>query len=254
MIKSLGCLTAFLLITGCGNPNEGTVFVLTDPSTRDGLDQVSRDLIQQTGIDMIECPGSSAELLRKIERGDGGDILITPDEPLVEQLEAEGLVGERRPWLTNRLVVVVPASDSDPFGKLADLTKPRYRRIALGGSAGKYARQALTSGGIWDRIQSRILQGADSQTILGAVGAEEVDAGLVYKTDAGYYAAARVALTIPAELHDPIRYSLILIKRTRIKNSARTCFEYLDSEETKATFLNIGLTDDNPATNTAHSE
>jgi len=50
------------------------------------------------------------------------------------------------------------------------------------------------------------------QATLAFVARGEADAGVVYATDAPGRDAVRVALTVPAEAHPPIRYPLALLR------------------------------------------
>jgi molybdate transport system substrate-binding protein len=223
-----------VLVLGCGAPGEDTLFILADPSCQDGLDGVGVDFARQNGVAVAHTAADPAALIRKLDNGVAADIVVSQEQWLVDYLAARDLVEKQQDGWTNRLVVIVPLSSPRTLTRLGDLAKPGMRRIAVARAnlpLGQSARQALTRGGVWDKIQPSILEGADSQTVLGGVSAEEVEAGIVYATDAANAPSARIALQIPSRLHDPIRYTVILLKRPHIKSSARRFLEYLQSPQ-----------------------
>jgi molybdate transport system substrate-binding protein len=138
----------------------------------------------------------------------------------------------------------VPADSTLKLESLADLAQPDLQRLALTAEAapnGRYARQALRKVGVWDRLAGRILDGSDVRATLTYVSRGEADAGIVYATDAAQTQKVRVALKASAELHEPIRYPLVLVRRDRIKPQARRLYDYLAGEAAAAVFRRAGF-------------
>ena len=50
-----------------------------------------------------------------------------------------------------------------------------------------------------------------------------------------------VALTVPEELHDPIRYPLVLVRPESIQPAARALYDYLQTEAAGAVFRRHGF-------------
>jgi molybdate transport system substrate-binding protein len=234
----------WLLLLGCSAPRGETVHVAAAASTREALEQISRDFQQETGITIDLNLGASSELVRQIEQGAPSDIFVSADESWADHLASEGLVAERRNRLTNRLVVVVPAGLGPSPASLADLVKPAFHRIALAAPAvpaGRYARQALTKAGIWNKIRDRALESRDVRAALTYVARAEAEAGLVYATDALQSEDVRVAIDIPADFHQPIYYPVVLVQRDPITGPARRFFEYLNGEQAAVVFHQAGF-------------
>ncbi len=72
--------------------------------------------------------------------------------------------------------------------------------------AGRYVRQALEHAGWWSRVEERVIPAADVREALKYVALGEVDAGIVYATDAAASLEVRVVARVPRDWHDPIRY------------------------------------------------
>src|SRR5438445_467259 len=65
----------------------------------------------------------------------------------------------------------------------------------------------------------------------------EVDAAVVYVTDANAAGdKVRTAFVVPDDLHKPIRYPVVLLKRDGIKAEAKRFYEYLAGDKAAAVF------------------
>jgi molybdate transport system substrate-binding protein len=239
----LGLLTGFL--ASCGRaPTQETVAVSAAMSTREALEQVAADFQARTGVPVALSFGASSTLARQIEQGAAAELFLSADEDWADYLAKKDLIAERRDLLTNRLVVVVPADGSLTVRDLADLAAPAVRRLSLAGPAvpaGRYAREALRSAGLWERVQERVLNAGDVRAALTHVVQGEAEAGMVYATDAAGSGRVKVALEVPAERHAPIRYPVALLRREVIKADARRLYEYLLSPEAAAVFRRAGF-------------
>jgi molybdate transport system substrate-binding protein len=237
------CLT---LLTGCGSAKAEPVIIFAAASSRQAMEQIAADFKTETGIDVQINSGASSTLAKQIDKGAAADLFLSADESWADFLaDADrDLVEERRDLLTNQLVLVVPAESKLEVKELKDVAGPDIRRLALAGAqvpAGAYARQALKKAGVWDRVKDRILEGGDVKAALTYVARGEADAGFVYKTDARGNDSVRVALEVPAGLHDPIRYPLVLVRRSAIKAHARRFYEYLGTEAAERVFREAGF-------------
>jgi molybdate transport system substrate-binding protein len=221
------------------------------------MEQLAADFQNETGIAVTLNFGPSSGLARQIEQGANADLFLSADESWADYLAEKGLVDQRRDLLTNKLVVIMPA-DSSPsplreegrvrgqltIRSLADLTEPEIHRLALAGKAvpaGMYARKALQSAGLWDQLKDRVVEGGDVRAALAYVTRGEAEAGMVYATDAAGNPQVRVVLEVNPDLHDPIRYPLVLIKQERSHPAARRFYDYLSSAHATEVFTHAGF-------------
>jgi molybdate transport system substrate-binding protein len=154
---------------------------------------------------------ASGVLLQQIAKGAPVDVFASADQDTMNQAQSQRLVkpAQRRDFVSNRLVVVVPAGSGTVPQALADLTRPAYRRIAIGLPAsvpvGRYTRGVLESAGLWRAIEPKLVGATNVRQALDYVQRGEVDAGFVYATDAALMPdKVRVALTVSTP--QPIRY------------------------------------------------
>ena len=76
--------------------------------------------------------------------------------------------------------------------------------------AGTYARQALAKEGV--ALPARTINGHNVRDVLSKVSQGGAQAGIVYATDAALDPGVRIAYEFPLDRHDPIRYSVGLLR------------------------------------------
>src|SRR5690606_40612112 len=99
-----------------------------------------------------------------------------------------------------------PASAAETAAELPD-----GFRLALGAPesvpAGRYARQALESLGVWEALQPRLVFAEDVRQAAAWTASGDAAAGLLYRTDALAFRELEVAAPVATELlREPIRY------------------------------------------------
>lgn len=148
--------------------------------------------------------GASGALLQQIAKGAPADVFASADQETMDQAQQQALVkaAERRNFVSNTLVVVVPAGGAVPPKALADLAQPAYARIAIGVPAsvpvGRYAKAVLEKAGLWAQIEAKMIGAQNVRQALDYVARGEVDAGFVYATDAAQGGdKVRTAFAVP---------------------------------------------------------
>ncbi|WP_038172215.1 molybdate ABC transporter substrate-binding protein [Verrucomicrobium sp. BvORR106] len=191
--------------------------------------------------------GASSALVRQIEAGAPADVFISADAPKMDQLEKAGLINTatREDQLSNALVVVVPADSKLAITSGKDLLKPDIRRLALGDPkavpAGVYTKEWLTKLGLWAQVEAKVLATENVRAALAAVESGNVEAGVVYKTDAAITTKVKVALEVPASEGPVITYPMAALKEAKNADLAKQHLEYLDTPESHALFQKYGF-------------
>ncbi len=193
--------------------------------------------------------GSSGQLQAQIEYGAPLDAFVSAAHEQVDQLvqgkRADGTT--KRVVAGNALVVIVPAAAKAAPGSVKDLADARYRRVAVGEPktvpAGKYATQALHAAGLDEALKGRLVYGANVRQVLDYVERGEVDAGIVYATDARESRdRVRVAAGVGPKSHDPIEYPAVLILDSRRRKAAGDFLDYLATEKARDVLTSHGFT------------
>ncbi|HZV04498.1 MAG TPA: molybdate ABC transporter substrate-binding protein [Gemmataceae bacterium] len=245
MSRSLLLFGLVLGLAGCSSKPPPGVRIFAAVSTREAVEQIARDFEGQTGTPATCSFAASSTLARQIEQGADADLFLSADERWADYLSDKGLVAERRDLLANRLVVVVPARQAakPALHKLTDLAGNEIKQLALALDpvpAGHYAREALVKAGIWDQVKERVREAGDVRATLAVVERGEADAGFVYATDAVRSEKVHTALEVPEELHTPIRYPLVLLRRGG-SSAARAFYDFLGGETAGAHFRKAGF-------------
>jgi molybdate transport system substrate-binding protein len=158
-------------------------------------------------------------LQQQIEQGAPVDVYISAASTQMDNLQAKGLVlpKTRHTLAANGVVLIAPATSRIHLASFNDLTRPEVKLIAIGNPrtvpAGEYARAILTSFGLWDTLHLRLILTENVRQALAYVRRDEVDAALVYATDAqSADTAVRVVTVAPEGSYPPVLYPIAAIK------------------------------------------
>jgi molybdate transport system substrate-binding protein len=158
-------------------------------SLNDALAEIAGLYRAATGVTVALNTGGSNTLARQIVEGARVGVFISADTIQMDNVEKAGRVvpGTRTRLLTNELAVVVP-HDAPASITLIQILEGRVTRIAMGEPsavpAGVYGRRWLEAQKAWDRLSPKVVPFPTVRSVLSAVEAGRVDAGVVYRTDA----------------------------------------------------------------------
>jgi molybdate transport system substrate-binding protein len=254
----LGVLLASTASGGCGgtqsqstaeDANRGSqeVICFAAASTREPLvDLIAAFERQHAGVSVRPSFAASSTLAHQIEAGADAQLFISADEEWGRFLSDKGLVGRTHRLLGNRLVLVVPVDAKTVPLSPPELVSDDFERLALADPrsvpAGRYGKQALTTLGLWDRLESKVAGAADVRQALSFVETGAAEAGIVYATDALVSSRVRVAFEFDPGLTEPIVYPLMLLEAARENVDAVAFFDFLNSAEATETFERHGFT------------
>jgi molybdate transport system substrate-binding protein len=189
---------------------------------------------------------ASGALLQQIAKGAPVDVFASADQETMDQAQAQGLVrvAERRNFVANALVVIVPAQASRVPHALADLAQPDYHRIAIGLPAsvpvGRYTKGVLEKAGLWPAIEPKMIGAQSVRQALDYVARGEVDAGFVYSTDAGLMKdKVKTAFRVPTER--PILYPIAPIAASPNHAAAEKFVAFVSSPQAQAVLAKYGF-------------
>ncbi len=245
LVALLACGTALAADPPAGRP----VTVFAAASLTNVLQKAGDDFTRATGVPVRLSFAASSVLARQIEAGATADVFVSADQEWMDYLDQRGLIDKatRRNIVSNRLVLIAPVDSplqlkiAPGFAIAAALGKGR---LATGDPdsvpVGRYARQALTTLGVWNDVADRLVRAEDVRHALMFVARGEVPLGIVYETDARMDPRVRVIDTFPNGTHLPITYPVAATKG-RGPDAGRFA-DYLRSEAGRATFESFGFT------------
>ncbi len=221
------------------------LFVFAAASLTDALKEIAVAYEKKTGDRLVFNLGASSMLARQIQEGAKADIFFSADEEKMDGLEKKGLIdaGTRRSLLSNSLVIVVATDGAFSLKTPEDLKKAK--RIALAEPktvpAGIYARKYLEQAGLWPKVINSVIPTENVRAALAAVAAGNVDAGIVYKTDAQISKAVKVAYEVPIKEAPPISYPMAVVQDSKNKEKAAEFLRYLESTDSVKVFEKYGF-------------
>ena len=221
--------------------------VFAAASLTDALREISAAYEKTSGDKPVLNLGASSTLARQIQEGAPADLFLSADEAKMDALEKRKLLlpGTRRSVLSNTLVVVVPADSNLKISGPADLAASSIRAIALAEPqsvpAGIYAKEYLTRKGLWNKVIDRAVPTENVRATLAAVESGNVDAGIVYKTDAGISKKVRIAYEVPKAEAPDISYPFAVLAESEHREAARRFLDYLVSPPSLAVFRKYGF-------------
>lgn len=192
---------------------------------------------------------ASGKLRQQIEQGAPVDIYISAGINHMDILAEKNLINleTHKNLLKNRLVLITPKNPTQPgLNKFEDLLKPGIQRIAIGEPrtvpAGDYAAKLLTNLGIYQPLQSKLVFGNNVRQVLTFVETGNVDAGIVYLTDAKFSQNVTLIQIAPENLHSPIIYPIAVVQSSKNVEAARDYIQFLLSPAARAVFEKYGFT------------
>ena len=119
------------------------------------------------------------------------------------------------------------------------------KRIALADPkavpAGVYARAYLEKAGLWQAVERKIIPTENVRAALAAVESGNVDAGIVYKTDARISRRVRVTCEVKPEEGPLINYPMAVVKESSRIDAGKRFLRHLDSREAEGVFEKYGF-------------
>ncbi len=236
-------------LSGCSEKTPVTLNISAAASLTDALTEIN-NLYAKDNSNVTITPNfaSSGTLQKQIEQGAPCDVFVSAAAAQMDNLEKGSLIvtESRKNLLNNKVVLVVPADSTLGLTSFNDLTKETVKKIAIGDPksvpAGTYGQQALDKLGITEAVQPKLILGSDVRQVLNYVESGDVDAGIVYSTDAVVSSKVKVAASAPAEINAKIVYPVAIIKASQNTGAAQDYIDYLFSTEAKDIFEKFGFT------------
>jgi molybdate transport system substrate-binding protein len=236
---------------GCSNQNPDTatseVLVLAASSTSDVVETVCRAFEQSNPTVRVRIStGASNALASQITAGAPAHLFLSADASWAERVREAGCSVDSIELLRNSLVLVVPTGNPSQVSSPEDLVTERVHRVALAGEsvpAGTYAEDGLRSRALYDALveSKRIVRGSNVRVTLAYVERGEVDAGVVYATDALISDRVEVVYRFRSQDVRPIEYPLVLLRPGADQEGAKRLFVFFQSKEAGVIFEQSGF-------------
>jgi molybdate transport system substrate-binding protein len=220
ILCALGALYAAFALPPAPASAADTIVVSAAASLRNAFEEIGELYTSSAGGSRPAFNfGASGDLVAQIRGGAPADVFAAAAAQDMDGLEAEGalLPGTRTDIASNEIVLVEPAASTAVVSSFTELAKPAIVRIAIvnpkTGPAGRYAEEVFASAGITETVRQKLVLAENVRQVLDYVARAEVDAGIVYATDAAIRPhEVKVAVVAPAGSHKPVLYPIAVLK------------------------------------------
>ncbi|MFW6259636.1 MAG: molybdate ABC transporter substrate-binding protein, partial [Tangfeifania sp.] len=230
--------------------NKDELVVFCAASLTDVIAEITDDFEGDSGTEVKLNFASSGTLARQIEHGATPSVYISANKKWLDYLNRKDyVISETREKIAeNSLVWVAPLQSEQkkkafsPGMSFPDLFEGR---LSIGDPghvpAGSYAVQLLENLEWREKLEPRFLPAKDVRSALMVVEMGEVEAGIVYKTDALKSEKVKIITEFPDSLYGPVHYYMAIIKGQKNEKSL-TLYNYILSDKVKQTWNKYGFT------------
>ncbi|MEM9801888.1 MAG: molybdate ABC transporter substrate-binding protein [Planctomycetota bacterium] len=199
-----------LLGAACDGADEETVAVFAAASLIEAFVELA-EAYERSGPDRrVELQfGGSATLATQIVNGASADVFAAADRTTMARVVETGRANAPVAFATNRLTIATAPGNPKRISGLEGLARDDLRVVLCGPDvpAGRYAREALGSANVDVRSMS---DEPSVRAIIAKIALGEVDAGIVYVTDAAASKAVD-SVPIPQAQNAPASYEVATI-------------------------------------------
>lgn len=181
--------------------------------------------------------GSSNSLVEQLRAGAPFDVLATASELTMRTAVREGWVSPR-PLLfaKNFMVIAMPAGNPAKITSLGDLQSSRVLTAvcAIEAPCGLATRRLFSLNNL---SSTPVTKELDVRAVLGKVVADQVDAGIIYATDARSAGKSIMTIAIPANKNVSTSYLIASVSYTSKKQAAEAFVDYVRNSPTSQSIL-----------------
>jgi molybdate transport system substrate-binding protein len=259
MRAALAGMTAVAVagIAGCGgdsdagsSPNTGSssagtsggITVFAAASLTESFNQIRKDFeAANPGTTVKFNFGGSSALATQINQGAPADVFASAAPKNMQTVaDAGNAEGTPTTFVRNQLVIAVPKGNPKGVKTLADLAKPGVKLALCAAEVpcGAAATKALAAGKV--KVTPVTLE-QDVKAALSKVKLGEVDAALVYRTDAKAASSDVEGIEFPESAGAINDYPIVVLKNAPNKAGAHAFIAYVLSDKGKTVLMAAGF-------------
>ena len=149
-------------------------------------------------------------------------------------------------FASNEIVLIVPADSTLNITNFQDLAKADVKKIAYGDPAvaphGVAAEEILNTLGIFGQVKPKVIYAANVAQALTYVMSGEVDAGIVFATEAKTAGdKVKIVATSEPAWHSAISYPICVVSATEVKTLAQAFVDYVAGPDGQAVLAKYGF-------------
>jgi len=230
-------------------PKAAAVRVVAASDLQFALPELASRFHQETGHEVALNFGSSGKFAQQLLQGLPADLYMAADESFVFQVADAGLTqGRGAVYALGRLAALVPAASTialDPSLRGLQEARDRIEHFAIANPEhapyGRAAQQALQHVGLWEAMRAKLVLGENISQATQFVTSGAAQAGISALSLALAPQVAKAArhVVLPAELHQPLRQRMVLLRSA--PPQAIGFFRFLQTEAARSVLQRYGF-------------
>ena len=232
-------------MTACAQPEGGELLVFAAASLADAMEEVGELYEEESGTRVAFSFGGSQALAQQIASGAPADVFVAAGRQPVDFLVSRGEVDLVEEAVVRNELVVAVREGSSGIGAMYGLSGEDMGQVAIAdpalAPAGVYAREALWTLALWEPLQPRLVFGADVRAALAYLESGNVDAAIVYATDAREAPGVQALNVVLPDTYTPIAYPAAVLEGSNNREDASEFVRFLKSDAARAIFERHGF-------------
>ncbi len=189
---------------------------------------------------------ASGVLMQQMKNGAPVDVFASADQETMDDAKKFKLMDEKsiHNFVVNKLVLIEPIASNKKLKSLADLKSSHVEKIAVGKPetvpAGRYTKAAMEKANLWKTLEPKIIYTQNVRQAVDYVARGEVDAGLVYQTDAFQF-KNKVKIDAQIPTVNPIVYPIGITKSSDNAKAASNFIAFVKGSTGQAILKKYGF-------------
>jgi molybdate transport system substrate-binding protein len=198
-------------------------------------------------VTITENFAGSGTLQAQIQNGAPIDVFISAAETQMNNLQKGNLLlaNTRKDLLGNKVVLIVPTGSTLGITSFQDLANANVTKVAIGDPssvpAGMYAVMVFNEDNIAAQVKPKEIMTSEVDTVLTDVETGNVDAGIVYATDAMASTKVNVVANAPDDINAKVLYPVAVIQASKNAAASQSYENFLFSSAAQAIFVKYGF-------------
>lgn len=246
MRRLLATLIFAAALTSCSDSEQAeggtsTVTVFAAASLTESFTELAEGFEQSNpGVQVQLSFGASSSLAQQILQGAPADVFASASGATMQQVVDGGEAEQPRTFATNSLALVTPTDDPGRVTTLQDLGRPGVKVAVCAPEVpcGAAAEQLFIRAGV---VVTPVTLEQDVKATLAKVVLGEVDAGIVYVTDARSAGDQVRQVELPSDVTPTTDYPLAVLTRSAGVPAAQQFADFVLSTEGQAVLADAGF-------------
>ena len=191
---------------------------------------------------------ASGTLEKQIEGGAPVDVFASAAMKQVKALTDKQLADTAsvKVFASNEIVLIVPANSTLGITSFQDLAKAGVKKIAYGDPAvaphGVAAEEILNKLGIFAQVKPNVIYASNVSQALTYVTSGEVDAGLVFATEAKTAGdKVKIVATSDPTWHSAVAYPICAVSASKVKTLGQAFVDYVTGPDGQGVLAKYGF-------------